>query len=522
MEKRETSLRLNQLGKLIPRDISESLGKLPPAATDLEIDILGAIMLERDALAQVPYLKPQHFYLDQHQEIFRAILQLNRDGKPIDMRLVVNQLRESGKLELIGGMLAIAQLTSAVSSAANIDHHARVVVEMSMKRDLIQIASKIHHEAYDDTTDIFKLLESTQQDIKFLEDRETKSSGPERIKKLWETLMLTTKPEDVPPLVMIDGCPVVGPRDHTLIVGKKKSRKSLLVVHLMHLFLKDRQALADQILIFDTEQGKSHVWKTRDRLYRMTNQHVPVFYLRGQSPQFRLDFIRDTIANWHTPPKIVVIDGIRDLMSNINDADESTNVIVWLEKLIAEFDIGVVNILHLNKTDSNPRGHIGTELQNKTIATIECEYDNKTGFSVVKCESARDGQFENFAFTHGPTGLPEMVGVPLKENMAQDDQITRLRAVFEDEALGSKDLIEAMKAQFGIGITGVKKLIADYVRRGWILKSGKDRDPNVRYKLMVADGKYIPPPVVIPNPQQELGYDRNSFIPVPDVDDMPF
>jgi replicative DNA helicase len=153
-------------GKLLVRDISESLGKLPPQALDLEEAVLGALMLEKGALnAVVEFLKPEHFYSEAHQEIYRAIIELFKGSEPVDMRTVVNQLRKNAKLELVGGAYYIAELTSKVSSAANIEYHARVVIELAIKRDLIQIASQIHHDAYEDTTDVFELLDKTEQSI---------------------------------------------------------------------------------------------------------------------------------------------------------------------------------------------------------------------------------------------------------------------------------------------------------------------------------------------------------------------
>lgn len=152
--------------KLLVRDISESLGKLPPQALDLEEAVLGALMLEKGALnAVVEFLKPEHFYSEQHQEIYRAIIELFKSSEPVDMRTVVNQLRKDGKIELVGGAYYIAELTSKVSSGANIEYHARVVIEMAIKRNLIQIASQVHHDAYEDTTDVFELLDKTEQSI---------------------------------------------------------------------------------------------------------------------------------------------------------------------------------------------------------------------------------------------------------------------------------------------------------------------------------------------------------------------
>lgn len=163
-QKRNTSLRFsNKSTKLLPRDISESLGKLPPQAIDLEEAVLGALMLERSTLGEVAeFLKPEHFYSEGHREIYNAIMQLFKSSEPVDMRTVVNQLRKDAKLELVGGAYYIGELTSKVSSSANIEYHARVIIEMSMKRDVIQIASEGHQIAYDDTTDIFDILERMQ------------------------------------------------------------------------------------------------------------------------------------------------------------------------------------------------------------------------------------------------------------------------------------------------------------------------------------------------------------------------
>ncbi len=164
---RSTSLRLSsKSNKLIPRDLSESLGKLPPQALDLEEAVLGALMLEKNALnTVVEFLKPEHFYADAHKEIYQSIIDLFKASEPVDMRTVVNQLRKNAKLELVGGAYIIAELTAKVSSAANIEYHARVIIEMAIKRELIHIASQIHHDAYEDTTDVFELLDKTEQSV---------------------------------------------------------------------------------------------------------------------------------------------------------------------------------------------------------------------------------------------------------------------------------------------------------------------------------------------------------------------
>ena len=173
MEQRSTSLRAGstKIAKLIPRDIAENLGKLPPQAIDLEEAVLGALMLEKNALtAVIEFLRPEHFYVEQHKEIYQSITDLFKGSEPVDMRTVVAQLRKNGKLEVVGGAYYIAELTSKVSSAANIEYHSRYIIEMAIKRELIQIASYLQREAYEDTMDVFDLLDKAEQSIFAISD----------------------------------------------------------------------------------------------------------------------------------------------------------------------------------------------------------------------------------------------------------------------------------------------------------------------------------------------------------------
>ncbi|MCE7997068.1 MAG: replicative DNA helicase [Roseivirga sp.] len=145
---------------------NSQLGKLPPQATDLEEAVLGALMLEKDALnAVIDLLKPESFYKESHKEIFQAIVDLFTENEPIDILSVTSQLRKSGKIEMIGGPYYITQLTNRVSSAANIEFHSRIIVEQSIKRELIRISSEIQKDAYEDTTDVFKLMDQMGESL---------------------------------------------------------------------------------------------------------------------------------------------------------------------------------------------------------------------------------------------------------------------------------------------------------------------------------------------------------------------
>lgn len=150
--------------RLSVSDLSTQLGKMPPQALELEEAVLGALMLERDALTNViEILKPESFYKDANRMIFEAIVQLFNNSEPVDIKTVVHQLRKNGQLDIVGGAYYVTELTAKVNSAANIEYHARIIAEQSIKRDLIHISSEIQQDAYEDTTDVFNLLDRAQQ-----------------------------------------------------------------------------------------------------------------------------------------------------------------------------------------------------------------------------------------------------------------------------------------------------------------------------------------------------------------------
>lgn len=157
--------------KRVARDITQSLGKLPPQALDVEEVVLGALLLDKNAIVEVAsILKEEHFYSEQHREIFKAIIALFSRGEKIDMRTVVFELRSAGKLELVGGAYFIAELSAKLSSSENIESHARILVEVGIKREVITLASHMHHEAYEDVSDPFVLVEQANMGLQNILD----------------------------------------------------------------------------------------------------------------------------------------------------------------------------------------------------------------------------------------------------------------------------------------------------------------------------------------------------------------
>ena len=138
-------------------------GKVPPQSRELEEAVMGAIMLEKGAFdVVIEILKAECFYVDAHQRIFRAMQGLANKSQPIDILTVVEELRFREELEMVGGPYYVTRLTNSVVSSANIEAHARIILQKFIQRELIRISGEIIQEAYEDSTDVFDLLNSAE------------------------------------------------------------------------------------------------------------------------------------------------------------------------------------------------------------------------------------------------------------------------------------------------------------------------------------------------------------------------
>lgn len=143
--------------------MTDPTGKLPPRDTDLEEVVLGALMLEKDAYMNVcDILTPDSFYDPVNQKIYDAISTLGLNQRPIDMITVTEQLRQNGTLKEAGGAVHLAELTARVFSAANIEFHAKIIAQKYLARRLINFASEIETDAFDESNDIEELLQRTE------------------------------------------------------------------------------------------------------------------------------------------------------------------------------------------------------------------------------------------------------------------------------------------------------------------------------------------------------------------------
>ena len=146
-----------------PQIIPLEKGKIPPQAIDLEEVVLGALMIDKKGVDEViDILHPEVFYKQAHQHIFEAIHDLFEDSQPVDLLTVSARLKKQGRIELVGGEFYLIQLTQKVSSSAHIEFHARIVLQKYIQRSLIKISNEIIEDSYDESTDVFDLLDNAE------------------------------------------------------------------------------------------------------------------------------------------------------------------------------------------------------------------------------------------------------------------------------------------------------------------------------------------------------------------------
>lgn len=144
--------------------LSKEVGKIPPQAIEVEQAVLGALMLDRNALSEtMDSLDKEYFYDPRHVYIFEAIKELDNESQAVDLLTVTNQLKKNAALEAAGGMAYLSHLTSRVSSSAHIEFHARVVVEKHIKREMIRLSGELMQMAFDESNDLFDIMNTAEE-----------------------------------------------------------------------------------------------------------------------------------------------------------------------------------------------------------------------------------------------------------------------------------------------------------------------------------------------------------------------
>ena len=325
--------------------------------------------------------------------------------------------------------------------------------------------------------------------------------------------------EQSPVVLMVDDAAIGTLGNFSASIGKAKSKKTFNVTAIAASALKNGTVLKYRssfpedkrtVLYIDTEQGRHHCQKVLKRILRLAGlpedknpDNLIMLALRKYAPPIRLAIVEQAIG---TIPDLglVIIDGIRDFLYDINSPSEATDIISRFMQWTDDRQIHIHTILHQNKNDENARGHIGTELNNKaeTIMQIEVDKEDKT-VSVVEAVHIRDREFEPFAFRINEEAIPELVesylpkekkiGRPTKEPFEPYKEIPEnvhqaaLDAAFANGNISNyNDYLERLKIGYrlqdvNLGHNKAVKVATFLRNKRMVIKVGKEYQINPEY-----------------------------------------
>ncbi len=354
-----------------------------------------------------------------------------------------------------------------------------------------------------------------------MEKTDTMILSPEELAAYMEesTISVTSTYEHSPVVLMVDDTIIGTLGNFSASIGKAKSKKTFNVSAIVASALNNSTVLhyrstfpenKRKILYIDTEQGRYHCQQVLKRILHLADlpeyknpDNLIMLALRKFSPKLRMAIVEQAIGK--IPDLgLVIIDGIRDFLYDINSSSESTDIISKFMQWTDDRQIHIHTVLHQNKNDEHARGHIGTELNNKaeTIMQIEVDKEDKT-VSVVEAVHIRDREFEPFAFRINEEAIPELVesylpkekkiGRPTKESFEPYKEIPEnvhqaaLDAAFANGNISNyNDYLERLKIGYGLqdvnlGHNKAVKVATFLRNKRMVIKVGKEYQINPEY-----------------------------------------
>ncbi len=366
-------------------DVNTQLGKLPPQATDIEMDVLGALLLERGKdIVVLDILKPESFYKTEHQKIFQAIYDLSVEHEPIDYHTVIEKLKKNGTLEEVGGPGFVVGLSQRVGSASHIEYHSKIIAEKYIQRELIRVSSEIQAKAYDDSEDVDDLLEFSQQQVfelalgsvkkdamkmdiileealQQIEDAKNREDGLSGIPSGFSSLDRITSGWQRSDLVIIAARPSMGKTAFVLSMSRNIAVNHKKAVALFSLEMSSIQ-LVTRLISSETELGseklrsgnlKDYEWQQLE--HKITNLENARLFI-DDTPAISLFELRSKLRKLKTRENIdlVIIDYLQ-LMTGPketkgNREQEVSTISRGLKAIAKELNLPIIALSQLNRS----------------------------------------------------------------------------------------------------------------------------------------------------------------------------
>lgn len=371
--------------------------------------VIGCLIFDSNSINDVvDILDNKTFYFEANNLIYETIIELYTSGIICDMITLTNKLKKKGILEKVGNYTYISECMSNVASSGNIIANAFEIKELYYKRLADNFSAKINKKAKEYQSDIEEIMSMVDNfQLKFVTELNTLSGSQIKDSEVRLEQKIKFEPHFLSILQNEKFFGVMSKNNLSAIIGKAKSRKTFLATKFAAAICKGNitdgliWAKNSKIIYFDTEQSRLHIQRVIERVCKCLEiDHQPDNFKMYALKQYDVDTrkrIIETIVK-KDRPDIIFIDGIRDLILDFNDLREASLLINWLMKLIDKYNCHISNIIHVNKADSNPRGHLGTEIVNKCETVIEVELDTTDiTRSTVTAKYMRDEKFEPFS-----------------------------------------------------------------------------------------------------------------------------
>lgn len=363
------------------------LGKLAPSSVDVEELILGALLVESHTYPSMQMtLKPEMFYKDAHQHVYKAIQTLSDKGEAVDIVTVTHELKRMKVLDEVGGPYFLTQLTSRIASAAHINEHVAIVKQQWIKREAIRMAMGIINEAYDDSSDCFEMLIKGQELI----DNVSQSLDGKRIRNLkelaWEVkqeVITRASTKELPglptgfkdldealmglmktDLIVLAARPGMGKSAMAMQIAKNVARHILKVkekkgaVAVFSLEMKDKQ-LVMRMLSEETEINSRAIMFGRleyqeQKKIELVDLNIPNLVIDDTAniniQQLRSKVIR--LRAIHGSVELIVLDYIQ-LMSGMSDGEnregQISSITRGLKQIAKDFDVPIIALSQLSR-----------------------------------------------------------------------------------------------------------------------------------------------------------------------------
>ncbi len=461
--------------KSTPEKMNNDYGRMPPQAVDLEEAVLGAIMLERDAIiAVMDILKPQSFYKEAHQKIFQVIIDLSTKHEAIDILTVTEALKKNNHLDEVGGAIYISQLTGRVASAAHLEFHARIVAQKFIQRELIRVSSEIQANAFDDSQDVDELLDFSEQELFKIAEGNIKKETV-KINKLMQLAINqieeASKREDslsgVPSgftkldrltsgwqksdLVIIAARPSMGKTAFVLSMARNIAVDHNRPVAFFSLEMASLQ-LVTRLIVSETElpsdrirNGRLEPWEWEQLDYRIKNLVESPIYI-DDTPAISIFELRAKCRRLKNlyDVQLIIIDYLQ-LMSGTpetrgNREQEVSAISRSLKGIAKELDVPIIALSQLNRSVELRAGNKKPQLSDlRESGAIEQDADlvifihrpEKYGIDVDENQNSLKGIAEIIVAKHRNGAVGE-VALKFKEEFAKFIELDSVEPIFDD------------------------------------------------------------------------------------------